>query len=89
MLFPGSRFSYIHLWRTSSSTWTLNVGSALKTAHTSFSMGIAGTEVAKEVSATIFMDDNFASNLHGGAVQVVDARPSSLAYVLMYFAVAI
>lgn len=52
-------------------------------------MGIAGTEVAKEVSATIFMDDNFASNLHGGAVQVVDARPSSLAYVLMYFAVAI
>lgn len=34
---------------------------ALKTANVGFSMGIAGTEVAKEASDIILMDDNFAS----------------------------
>ncbi|KAF8340446.1 calcium-translocating P-type ATPase [Cantharellus anzutake] len=34
---------------------------ALKEAHVGFSMGIAGTEVAKEASDIIVMDDNFAS----------------------------
>lgn len=38
-----------------------NDGPALKTANVGFSMGIAGTEVAKEASDIIVMDDNFAS----------------------------
>ena len=38
-----------------------NDGPALKTAHVGFSMGIAGTEIAKEASDIILMDDNFSS----------------------------
>jgi Ca2+-transporting ATPase len=38
-----------------------NDGPALKTANVGFSMGISGTEVAKEASDIIVMDDNFAS----------------------------
>lgn len=38
-----------------------NDGLALNAAHVGFSMGIAGTEVAKEASDIILMDDNFSS----------------------------
>ena len=36
-------------------------GPALKTTHVGFSIGISGTEVAKESSDIILMDDNFSS----------------------------
>jgi Ca2+-transporting ATPase len=38
-----------------------NDGPALKTADIRFSMGIGGTEIAKEILEIIFMDNNFAS----------------------------
>lgn len=40
-----------------------NDGPALKTADVGFSMGIAGTEVAKEASSIILLNDNFSSTI--------------------------
>ena len=40
-----------------------NDGPALRTADVGFSMGIAGTEVAKEASSIILLDDNFSSTI--------------------------
>ena len=38
-----------------------NDGPALRTADVGFSMGISGTEVAKEAASIILMDDDFTS----------------------------
>lgn len=38
-----------------------NDGPALRTANVGFGMGISGTDIAKEASSIILMDDNFAS----------------------------
>ncbi|ORX53594.1 PMCA-type calcium-translocating P-type ATPase [Hesseltinella vesiculosa] len=41
-----------------------NDGPALKAAHVSFSMGQSGTEVAKEASSILLMNDNFSNIVH-------------------------
>src|SRR4051812_45976057 len=45
-----------------------NDGPALKLADVGFSMGITGTEVAKEASAIILMTDDFNSILEGARI---------------------
>ena len=42
-----------------------NDGPTLKASHVGFSMGVTGTEVAKEASDIILMDDNFSSIVQG------------------------
>jgi Ca2+-transporting ATPase len=44
-----------------------NDGLVLKAADVSFSMGIAGTDVAKEASDIIIIDDNLSSRPSRGA----------------------
>ena len=42
-------------------TFTVTVGAALKAADVGLSMGLSGTEVAKEASDIVIMDDRFSS----------------------------
>ena len=63
---PGDKEELVNLLKGLGETVAVtgdgtNDAPALKTADVGFSMGIAGTEVAKEASAIILMDDNFAS----------------------------
>ena len=63
---PGDKQNLVKLLKELNETVAVtgdgtNDAPALTAADVGFSMGIAGTEVAKEASAIILMDDNFAS----------------------------
>lgn len=63
---PHDKKRFVEILQKSNNTVAVtgdgtNDGPALKTANVGFGMGLSGTDIAKEASSIIIMDDNFSS----------------------------